>query len=81
MAGIRDGIVWKVQLAIFVFVAVSATRRLFEGSFTLDTLSGAGNVGLLLVAVAGALAVATTREPVSALFAPDGPDDDTAEEP
>jgi hypothetical protein len=50
-----------VQLADFVFVAVSAARRLFEGSFPLDTLRGAGNVGLLLVAVAGALVVATTQ--------------------
>ena len=71
MAGAWDGVVWKLQLAIFVFVAASSGRRLFEGTYSLDTLTGAGNVFLLLVAVAGALAVATTREPVSALFAAD----------
>jgi len=80
MAGAWDGVVWKLQLAIFVFVAASSGRRLFEGTYSLETLTGAGNVFLLLVAVAGALAVAATREPVSALFAADEPEE-SVEEP
>ena len=79
MAGAWNGVVWKLQLAVFVFVAASSGRRLFEGTYSLETLTGAGNVFLLLVAVAGALAVAATREPVSALFA-DEPEE-SVEEP
>jgi len=80
MADTWGGVVWKVQLAIFVFVAASSGRRLFEGTYSLDTLSGAGNVALFLIALAGALAVGATREPVSALFAPDEPEE-SVEEP
>ena len=62
-----SGVVWKVQLAVFVFVSLNAGRRLADGSLALDTLAGVGNVVLFLVAVAGALAVAVTREPISRL--------------
>ncbi len=63
-----NGIVWKVQLAVFVFVSVNAGSRLVEGTLALDTLAGVGNVVLLLIAAAGAVAVAVTREPISRLL-------------
>lgn len=63
-----NGIVWKVQLAVFVFVSVSTGSRLVEGTLALDTLAGVGNVVLLLIAAAGAVAVAVTREPISRLL-------------
>ena len=62
-----DGIFWKVQLAIFVFVAVSSGRRLTAGPLPPETLDGAVNVVLTLLAVGGAVAVAATREPLSTL--------------
>jgi len=63
-----NGVVWKLQLAVFVFVGLNAGGRLAEGTLALDTVAGAGNVVLFLLAVGGAVAVAYTREPLSRLF-------------
>lgn len=71
MARRWDGWVWKIQLAIFVFVALSSGRRLVAGIDSLATLGGAGDVVLFVLAAAGGLYVGATQQPVSALFGPD----------
>lgn len=62
-----DGVVWTLQLAVFVFVSLNAGGRIVDGSLALDTLAGVGNVVLFLLAVTGAVVVAVTREPLSGL--------------
>lgn len=70
-----SGLVWKVQLAVFVFVGLNAGLRLADGSYALDTLVGVGNVVLFVVAVAGAVAVAVTRRPLSGLVGRPDPEE------
>lgn len=65
--GDSGGLVWKIQLVVFVVVALDAGRRV-AGGLSLSTLDGVANLALLVLSVAGGLYVAWTRRPISALF-------------
>jgi hypothetical protein len=75
----RSGLVWKVQLAVFVFVGIDAGRRVTSDLGSLGTPGGLLDLALLVLSVGAGAYVAWHRQPISTLFG--GRDRDAAGEP